>query len=88
MVSEVDRAKRALVTLLRRLAAIHVLTLDVSRESSDGDLRTAYRKLSRKIHPDRKGRPRADIGTERQRDKETKRQGDRESKHKVAQHGI
>ena len=33
MVSEVDRAKRALVTLLKRLAAIHVLTLDVSSEN-------------------------------------------------------
>ncbi len=50
MVSEVDRAKRALVTLLRRLASLYAVTLDLTRDSLDADVRTAYRKVSRKTH--------------------------------------
>ena len=56
MVSELDRAKRALVTLLRRLASRYAVTLDLTRDVLDADVRTAYRKVSRKTHPDRGGR--------------------------------
>ena len=55
MVSNVDLAKRALVTLLNSLAALYNLVLGVTRESSDADVRGAYKKLSRKCHPDRGG---------------------------------
>ena len=53
MVSETDRTKRALVSLLKTLAGIYAVTLNVTRESSDKDVSSAYRKLSRKTHPDR-----------------------------------
>ena len=55
MVSETDRTKRALVSLLKTLAGIYAVTLNVTRESSDKDVSSAYRKLSRKTHPDRGG---------------------------------
>ena len=55
MVSNLDCAKRALVTLLNRLAALYNLVLGVTRESSDADVRGAYKKLSRKRHPDHRG---------------------------------
>ena len=44
MVSAVDRAKRALVVLLRALAVSYGLVLKLSRESTDQELRTAYRR--------------------------------------------
>ena len=47
MVSETDRTKRALVSLLKTLAGIYAVTLNVTRESSDKDVSSAYRKLSR-----------------------------------------
>ena len=56
MVSGVDRAKRALVTLLRQLAAVYAVSLAVTRDSADSAVRTAFRKLSRKTHPDHGGR--------------------------------
>ena len=71
MVSEVDRAKRALVTLLKRLAALYSVTLDLSRDSGDASLRTAYRKVSRKCHPDHGGTP--DTESERERGREIER---------------
>ena len=55
MVSAVDRAKRALVTLLRLLATAYGFVADVTRESSDLEIKSAYRKLSRKVHPDKGG---------------------------------
>ena len=55
MVSVLDRAKRALVALLRKLAVLHNVALNVQRDSSDADVSSAYRKLSRKVHPDRRG---------------------------------
>ena len=55
MVSHVDRAKRALVTLLNRLAVLYKLVLGVTRDSTDTEVRGAYKKLSRRCHPDRRG---------------------------------
>ena len=55
MVSAVDRAKRALVSVLRQLAALYSVVLDLTRESADSAIKTAYRKVSRKAHPDRGG---------------------------------
>ena len=55
MVSAVDRARRALVSVLRQLAALYAVVLDLARESADSAVKTAYRKVSRKAHPDRGG---------------------------------
>ena len=48
-------AKRALVKLLKEMAAIYTLTLSVARDSPDPAVRTAYRKVSVNAHPDRGG---------------------------------
>ena len=56
MVSAVDRTKRALVTLLKSLALAYGVTLQITRESSDTQVRSAFRKVSRKTHPDRGGK--------------------------------
>ena len=55
MVRNIDTAKRALVTLLKSLATIYLVAVGVTRESSDGDLRSAFRQVSRRAHPDRGG---------------------------------
>ena len=55
MVSNIDTAKRALVTLLKSLATIYLVAVGVTRESSDGDLRSAFRQVSRRARPDRGG---------------------------------
>jgi hypothetical protein len=55
MVSAIDYAKRSLVALLKALAKTYAVVLTLSRESSDAVIRTAVRKLSLKVHPDRGG---------------------------------
>ena len=55
MVSAVDRAKRALVALLRYLATAYGCVVDVTRDSDDAAVRRAYRLVSRRVHPDRGG---------------------------------
>ena len=55
MVNAVDMAKRALVKLLKELAVLYSLTLGVTRDSPDPAVRTAYRKVSVKTHPDHGG---------------------------------
>ncbi len=45
MVSAVDLAKRALVTLLKLLAATYGCVLEVTRESSANEGKSAYRQL-------------------------------------------
>ena len=57
MVSAIDRAKRALVALLKRLAAVYLVELSLTPESANTAVRTRYRKLSRKSHPDHGGQP-------------------------------
>jgi curved DNA-binding protein CbpA len=54
-VSPVQAAKRALVVLLRALAAVYGITLDVTRESSDTDVTKAFKKVSGRVHPDKGG---------------------------------
>ena len=53
MVSSLDRAKRALVALLKALATAYNVALTLTRESCDADVSRAYRQISRKVHPDR-----------------------------------
>ncbi len=55
MVSVVDRCKRALITLMHSLAALYGARVNVTRDSPDKAVKTAYRTLSRKVHPDRGG---------------------------------
>ena len=56
MVSVVDQAKRALVVLIRSLALAYKFPIDVKRDSPEQDVSTAYRRLSRKVHPDHGGK--------------------------------
>ena len=55
MVSAADTAKRTLVKLIRFLAGVYSVTVDVTRDSREEVVRTAYRALSRKVHPDKGG---------------------------------
>ena len=50
-----DRAKRALVSLLLRLARLYCVVLDIARDSADVDIRRSFKKVSRKTHPDHGG---------------------------------
>ena len=56
MVSAVQTAKsRGLITLLKLLAAAYGTVCDITRDSSDKEVASAYRKLSRRVHPDKNG---------------------------------
>ena len=55
MVSSVDRAKRALVSLLLHPAKLYRVVLDITRDSADGEMRKSFKKVSRKAHPDHGG---------------------------------
>ena len=53
MVSAIDVAKRALASLMKALATACGVAMSLNRDSADKDIRIEYRKLSRKVHPDR-----------------------------------
>ena len=55
MVSDRDRYKRALVTLLRTLATLYGCCVGVTRQSTGVEVRKAYRTVSKKAHPDKGG---------------------------------
>ena len=55
MVSAIDRAKRALVVLLKHLAIIYGVNVSITRDAADKDVRRAYRQVSRRAHPDHGG---------------------------------
>lgn len=57
MPSAVDLAKRELVKVLKELAAKYSITFafTLTRESSDEDVIKAFRRVSLKVHPDKKG---------------------------------
>ena len=48
-------AKRALVSLLLRLALAYNIGISVNRDSDDNDVKRAFRKVSAKVHPDKGG---------------------------------
>ena len=54
-VSAVQQARRALVKVLLALAATYGLVLALSQRSSDADVVGGYRKLARRVHPDKGG---------------------------------
>ena len=53
--SVAEEAKRALVTLLLSLSRAYGVQADVTRESLDAAVEKAFRKVSRKVHPDKGG---------------------------------
>ena len=55
MVSAKDNCKRALVTLLKTLGALYGCCVGVTRESTETEVRKAYRAVSKGVHPDRGG---------------------------------
>ena len=48
-------SKRALVKLLRELAAIHGFNLPLTRDSPDADVTSAFKRVASKVHPDKGG---------------------------------
>ena len=56
MVSAVDQAKRALISLINLLSQIYKFRVTVTRDSGDTDVSKAYRALSKKVHPDKGGK--------------------------------
>ena len=53
--SGADKCKRFLVTLIRSLASFYGCSVKVTRDSSNTDVKTAYRSVSKKAHPDHGG---------------------------------
>ena len=53
--SPASRLKRALVTLLLHFARIYTVTIAVTRDSPDAAVRSAFRKVILKAHPDKAG---------------------------------
>ena len=56
MVSATDARKRALVSLLKLFASAYNIALQLTRDSTDADVRKAYRAVSKKVHPDKGGK--------------------------------
>ena len=56
MVSATDLCKRALVSLLKKPGLAYGVALEVTRDSTDAQVRTAFRKVSCKVHLDRGGK--------------------------------
>ena len=55
MPTVVEQAKRALVTALKSLARTYGVRVDLTHESSDAAVRSAYRRVFRRAHPDKGG---------------------------------
>jgi hypothetical protein len=53
--SLVQRAKRALVTVLLKLAFDYGVAVDINRESDDRAVLQCYRRVVKKVHPDKGG---------------------------------
>ena len=56
MVSAIDSAKRVLVALLKNISVVYSLTLSLTWESTDAEIQSAFRKVSKKAHPDHRGK--------------------------------
>ncbi|CAE8705721.1 unnamed protein product, partial [Polarella glacialis] len=55
-VSPLQRAKRAFVIVLQSIAAAYSVQLDVTRESADNLVTSAFRRVAQKVHPDKGGK--------------------------------
>ena len=55
MVSALDKAKRVLVSTIKLVAAAYGMVCDITRDSSDGEVASGFRKVSRRAHPDKNG---------------------------------
>ena len=53
--SAAQQARRAFVKVLLALAAVYGVALSLSQRASDADLVAGYRKLVRRVHPDKGG---------------------------------
>ena len=53
--SSLQAARRSFVKLLLALAAVYNLTLTINRDSTDEVLTQAFRKVAKKVHPDKGG---------------------------------
>ena len=56
VVSQALSARRALVKVLVSLASLYGVLLSVTRESTDDQVLAGYKKLIRKVHPDKGGK--------------------------------
>ena len=57
MLSIIDTARRAMVTLLKSLAGIYCVAVLLTRQSTDVEVSAAFKKVARKAHPDKGGAP-------------------------------
>ena len=55
MPSVVEQAKRALVAALKSLARTYGVRVDLTQDSSDAAVSSAYRRVFRRAHPDKGG---------------------------------
>ena len=53
--SAVQLAKRALVTLIKAFAIQYQIVVSVSREATDKEVTSAFKKVALKAHPDKGG---------------------------------
>jgi len=56
MVSASDVAKCKVVSLIKLLAGVYGVSVDLKRDCTDESLRKAYRALSKQVHPDKGGK--------------------------------
>ena len=56
VLSAAQVAKRAFVRILLAFATQYQVSLSVSRDSADKDILAAYRRLVKKVHPDKGGK--------------------------------
>ena len=55
MPSVVELAKRALAAALKSVARIYDVRVDLNQDSTDAAVRSAYRRVFRRAHPDKGG---------------------------------
>ena len=71
VLSAVQIAKRAFVKILLAFAIQYQVSVNVSRDSADKDILAAYRRVVKKVHPDKGGKK-----EDQQKLQDAKRMGD------------